>query len=200
MDVSAGFVKRYKLKVDFNDVAQYFRINIYDILIEKYSYVPIKDDSSEHSSLRFSKYVCNVLKKRFLQEYFYKKNMVNNGGNFRAISNGFPTGNEYELVGVCSNSIDYTISKNFITDRWDSVDIVDRRIVDPCETMAVEQHVVNIQKVLTNSEYEVFNFMVDDSSSYTQDDMASLMGISQPMISRIVSSIRNKVSDYFTSL
>lgn len=156
---SKGFLLRYRIIADLDDVLQFVRISINKVLQERYD--PHKVDHpiiGDPSADRFAKSCCAIFFKRFLQQYYFKRNLVNI--NITSIDETEPNPPVISLMNDIPH--DYQI--------------------------IIEE----VKRSLNKEELEIFNYMIDESEIFTQAKIADVLGVSQPMVSYKVKSIRDK--------
>lgn len=183
--VSNRFIKRYKLLVEKDDLLQYLRTSIFILLNDHYNPTITTPEY-------FSKASCNIFLKRFLQEYNYKCNSIH-----RCSSLALETGDSAD--GNVDIKDDYIHEQGKITKSHVKV-LVDVQGDEIHHTIEVEDMEKEILSVLTPTEKEIFKYMTDPSVKFTQKMIALSLGISQPMVSYRIKSIRKKAKNLLFGL
>jgi len=77
ISIAKGFIIRYRIDDPEEDIAQYLRVSVLEILRSKYTPSNATNQVGDPPTDRFAKSCCSRFLKRYIQQYHYKKNMVN---------------------------------------------------------------------------------------------------------------------------
>lgn len=177
--IAVRFINRYGIAVEIDEIMQYLRTSIFLILRNKY-------DPERGKPTYFAKASCNNFLKRFIQEYYYKRNALYRGQGLKIANSGV---DDRRLLGFSSED-----------ERSSDYVVIDYPSVSPLDTMMVDDLKFMIIGTLNEIERSIFKYITDPHEKYTQSYIASCLNISQPLVSYKVKIIRQKTEKILSTI
>lgn len=162
---ASRFKHRYRIFVELDDIAQYLRKSIFLLLRDTYR-------ASIGNPEYFAKAACSNFLKRFLQEYYYKRNRIYHGITIY-------------VEGTDAGAYDYESPPFFIADH---------AVAHPLDDIIGTALDAYIYNTLTPIEQDIFEYITDDAKQFTQREIADALSISQPLVSHKIRNIRKKTT------